>query len=185
MQVEFKSTSSGTSSPDSLTHHSYTSNVISSPSGASTGNRTGSTLLLFEEFIPAVLVSPKRKSQLPLPFASTLSNPKSKAKWKQAAALNHVPCILGQVPTTSTLTLLGGRGKKEREREFEGLLEQTKSVPSMTLRIAADSSRSERGGSKTPIENIAGVGANPGTSSGRQVGGGTGATRKGVSSPLY
>lgn len=149
-----------------------------------------------------MLLAPKAKSRfpLPLPLASTLSKSKNKAKWKQAATLNGQPYILGQVPTTSSTTLLGGKGKREREREFEGLLEQAASAPGMTLRIAADGTRTRgvgvggRGG-EIPVENLAGLGAHPlpappvsmltTSTSSKQVGGGTGTSRSGILGPLY
>ena len=70
-------------------------------------------------FLPSIAPN---KSRFPLfiALASTLSQSRNKRKWKQAATLNGVPYILGHVPTTSSMTHLGGRGKKERERVLEG-----------------------------------------------------------------
>ena len=54
---------------------------------------------------------------------------------------------------TTSMSHLGGRGKKDRESGFEGLPEQ--SGGGMTLRIAAD--RTNRGVESSATGNIAGV----------------------------
>jgi len=89
------------------------------------------------KFVPAPA---HQNSRFPLSI-SLASKSGNESKWKRAVKLN------GQVPTTSSVTRLGGRGKKERVREFEGLLEQAKS--GMTLRIAADGTKSGVGSSAT------------------------------------
>ncbi|KAG6919716.1 hypothetical protein DXG01_002662 [Tephrocybe rancida] len=75
--------------------------------------RTGTTLILFEEFVPLeyrqqLAIPPSTRRRLP-----SLFSPSSKSKaWKQAATLNGRPYVVGHVPHSPTY----------REVEFEGIL---------------------------------------------------------------
>lgn len=74
--------------------------------------RTGTTLILFEEFVPL-----EYRQQLALPSSTrrrlpSLFTPSKSKQWKQAPTLNGRPYVVGHVP----------RSPSYREVEFEGLL---------------------------------------------------------------
>ncbi|KAL5512303.1 hypothetical protein ACEPAG_3295 [Sanghuangporus baumii] len=112
--VEFKSL------PTSRSESSATSASLSLTSTADANDpRTSSTLLLFEEFVPAEyrssLLSQGTKPNIRRGFgiASLLSPKKGTGKqWKQAATLNGRPYAIGTVP----------KSPNAREAEFERLL---------------------------------------------------------------
>lgn len=114
LQVEFKSL------PTSRSEFASTSPTLSFVSTADANDpRTSSTLVLFEEFVPAEyrssLLSQGTKPNIRARFGigSLLSSKKGTGKqWKQAATLNGRPYAIGTVP----------RSPSAREAEFERLL---------------------------------------------------------------
>ncbi|EJD38165.1 hypothetical protein AURDEDRAFT_116601 [Auricularia subglabra TFB-10046 SS5] len=82
--------------------------------------RTGSQLVLYEEFVPseyrAQLTAPKRR--LRLPFAA-----RSQRQWKPAQTLNGRPYAIGSVP----------RSPSQRELDFENMLNDKSGVLTKVL----------------------------------------------------
>ncbi|KAH8104887.1 hypothetical protein DFH11DRAFT_1733630 [Phellopilus nigrolimitatus] len=110
--------------------------------------RTSTTLLLFEEFVPAEyrtsLINQGSKPALRKRLPSFLSPKKDKKQWRPAATLNGRPYVVGTVP----------RSPSAREAEFERLL--SGGGGAVTKVLTLDAGGSGAGGrAQTPVQGEA------------------------------